>query len=542
MNAIIYARVSTDRQEEDRTIDSQVDALENHPSTAGKSISDSYLDDGVSGYTKALWDRPEGARLLEDAEAGKLKGYELLITRLNRLGRRAREIDEAIERLMAVGVTIFAVKEGHRFDNQTPMGRFTRQLFGSLAELDRNTIVDTMRDGMVRKARQGMLMPAYARFGYDWSEVDDSGHKKSGAHLVVNPNEAAVVELIFDKYPTMTNKQLVLWLNEQGYRRPVKSPKLRQKYQREERLFDSKMLSDIIKDHLYTGTVVWGKTTRDTSRQAEQFQHHFPDLQIVTFGSFNQANAIKAERKRVPSKSQGSPYMFSGLVRCPKCGGKTVGKRQWHEQYNYRETLRYSCRAYHNNGRIACTGWSAYEQTVKKAVVTFLADLLDNKLQWRAHLKEAAQEMQRDTAGDRAQQLQATIAQAHHDLKKVQEGFMQGIFTSEESRYRTLEAREKVEKAERALEGLEEAGCIKNELTAAMAALDMPMAQFLDELPASGLTQLCRAVFQHFTIRTSGVAQRRAAIIEAYELSPMVKQALLDSVHNEPNTPALEMV
>lgn len=542
MNAVIYGRVSTDRQEEDRTIESQMDAIRHHPSTSGKDITDVYADDGVSGYSKALWDRPEGKRLLADAEEGKLDGYELLVTRLNRLGRRAREIDEAIDRLMVAGVTIFAVKEGHRFDNQTPMGKFTRQLFGSLAELDRNTIVDTMRDGMVRKARQGMLMPAYARFGYDWSEVDDSGHKKPGAHLVVNPDEAEVVGLIFEKYPTMTNKQLVLWLNEQGYRRPVKSPKLREKYQREERLFDAKMLSDIIKDHLYTGTVVWGKTTRDVTRKAEEFHHHFPELQIVTFESFNQANAIKAERKRVPSKSQGSPYIFSGLVRCPKCGGKTVGKRQWHQEYDYQETRRYQCRAYHINGRIACSGWSAYEQTVKKAVVAFLADLLDNKLQWRSHLEEAAQELQRDTAGDRVQKLQANIAQANHDLTKVQEGYIQGIFTSEESRQRSMEARERAEKAEQALDGLSEAVDVKNELTAAMAVLDMPMEQFLEELPSSGLAQLCRAVFQSFSIKTSGVAQRRTAVIEAYELTPMVKQALLDSVHNEPNTPALEMV
>lgn len=56
-------------------------------------------------------------------------------------------------------------KEGHRFDNQTPIGKFTRQLFASLAELDRNTIVDTTKDGLVRKARNGDLMPTYVRLG-----------------------------------------------------------------------------------------------------------------------------------------------------------------------------------------------------------------------------------------------------------------------------------------------------------------------------------------------------------------------------------------
>ena len=542
MKAIIYARVSTERQEEDRTIESQLDAIRHHPSTNGKEITDVYSDDGVSGYTKALWDRPEGARLLEAAESGALEGFELLVTRLNRLGRRAREIDEAIERLLAAGVTIFAVKEGHRFDNQTPMGKFTRQLFASLAELDRNTIVDTTRDGMVRKARQGTLMPTYARLGYDWSEVDASGHKKPGAHLVVNEDEAALVRLIFDKFPTMTTNQLVLWLNKEGYRRPCKSPRLRQKYQRGSRMFDPKMLSDIIKDALYTGTVSWGKTTRDSSRVAEEFQHHCPEFQIVTFEAFNRANSAKKERRQVPSKSQGSPYIFSGLVRCPKCGGKTVGKRQWHSEYNYQETRRYECRAHHTMGKTACTGWVAYEQTVKKAALAFLVDLLDNKLQWRTHLEEAAQEMQRDHAGDRSQLLQGEVAQAQHVLAKVQEGFVLGIFTAEESRQRSMEAREKVEKAERALRDLSDAGEIRGELAQAMAMLNMPLETFLEGLPPDGLARLCRAVFQHFTVKASGVAQRRVAVIESYELTPMVKQALIESVHNESLTPALEMV
>ena len=173
MANILYARVSSNRQEEDGTVQSQLDAIRNHPSLRNAVIAKAYVDDGVSGYTRALWARPAGARLLADAEAGMWKGYDLQVTRLNRLGRRAREIEEAIDRLLECGVTVCSVKEGYRFDNQTSMGKFTRQLFASLAELDRNVIVETMRDGMVRKARQGELLPTYAYMGYEWSEVDE---------------------------------------------------------------------------------------------------------------------------------------------------------------------------------------------------------------------------------------------------------------------------------------------------------------------------------------------------------------------------------
>ena len=68
------------------------------------------------------------------------------------------------------------------------------------------------------------------------------------------------------------------------------------------------------------------------------------------------------------------------------------------------------------------------------------------------------------------------------------------------------------------------------------------MPDFLNELPSEALARLCRAVFQHFSIQTSGVAQRRTAEIVAYELTPMVKQALVDSFHNEPISPVFGMV
>ena len=85
-------------------------------------------------------------------------------------------------------------------------------------------------------------------------------------------------------------------------------------------------------------------------------------------------------------------------------------------------------------------------------------DLFDTKLQWREHLEETAREMQREHSGDRVQALKAEMDQANHEITKVQEGFVNGIFTTEEARTRTLEARERIERAERRLGELEGAG------------------------------------------------------------------------------------
>ncbi|MDP2726605.1 MAG: recombinase family protein, partial [Dehalococcoidia bacterium] len=337
-----------------------------------------------------------------------------------------------------------------------------RQLFASLAELDRNTIVETMRDGMVRKARHGQLLPTYARPGYDWNALDSEGRKAKGAHLVVNEKEAELVRLIFDKYPSMkTNHRLVLWLNGQGYRLPCKSVKLRKLYGRNERMFDSKALGDIIRNELYTGTISWGKKTNMQGQMPEEFRHHFPELQIVSFEVFNRCQAVMMERRKVPSKSQGSPYMFSGLVRCPICRGKTVGKRQWHSDYNYQETRRYKCRSYHIKGPTACKGWACDEQTIRKAVVPFLVDLLENRLKVMDSLEEAARLEQKQYAGDRGQALQAEIANAGRVIVKAQEGYEAEVYTAEQARARIYGARERKEKAERQLRDMEAVSEVK---------------------------------------------------------------------------------
>lgn len=544
---IVYARVSTDRQEEAGTIESQLDAISHHPLLQGREIAEIYSDDGVSGYFKPLWERPAGQRLLQDAESGKWRGHDLLTYSVKRLGRRSREVDEAIDKLMAAGIAVVCVQDGFRFDNQTPMLRFTRQLLGSLAELDRNVIVETSRTGMVRKAREGTLLPSYARLGYDWSKTDDRGFKMPGARLVVNESEAALVRTIFEKLPQMTTKRVVVWLNENGHRLPCKSPRLREKYGRTTRLFSAKAVTDIATDELYTGTVSWGKTTKMLGQKPEEFRHHFPELQIVTFEAFRKAQEALRDRRRVPSKSQGSPYIFSGLVRCPVCGGRTVGKRQWHAAFKGKpETRRYCCRAYEVHGKVACKGWNAFEQTIMKAVIPFLTDVLENKLAIRGHLRSAADEMQRESGGRNHQALQAQIVDAERMIRKTQEGYELDLYTGEEARLKILEARERKERAERQLAAVQETREMREELSRALKLLERPLGEFLESMEPLQLARLCRMVFKKFTIHAEGYGWERRAAMTSYEFTPMVQQALADSLsssfHIESTTPAFDMV
>src|SRR5215472_6572897 len=85
MRAAIYARVSTDRQGRDQTIDSQLDALRRWVSSQGYELKNEhvYIDEGCSG---ARLDRPALDRLRDAAREGEFD--VLAVYSPDRLARR----------------------------------------------------------------------------------------------------------------------------------------------------------------------------------------------------------------------------------------------------------------------------------------------------------------------------------------------------------------------------------------------------------------------------------------------------------------------
>jgi site-specific DNA recombinase len=136
-NVAIYMRVSTEDQADRGTIDAQRDFLRQFASLYQLPVVDEYSDDGVTG-TVSLRERPEGQRLLQDAEAGRFGC--VLVYRLTRLGRSLKALIEAHDMLTRHGVAIRSVTEP--FDTSTPIGTFLFQLLSSLAELDRAQVLD----------------------------------------------------------------------------------------------------------------------------------------------------------------------------------------------------------------------------------------------------------------------------------------------------------------------------------------------------------------------------------------------------------------
>jgi site-specific DNA recombinase len=532
--AVIYARVSSKKQEECRTIQTQLDFITHDPVVGVRfdllPPDRWYLDDGVSGSKKPLWERKAGKRLLAEAKSKERDFDVVLAYKFNRLGRKMVDTEQAITELLGDGLTIYDCKNQMNIDNRTATGVMVRQMMGIMAEFEVRNDAEAMRDGQERKARAGKLMPSYLRLGYDWSAVDERGKKAKGATMVVNPEEAKLVQLIFEMYQQWGQSRIAWWLNENGYRMPCKAPGQREKHGRSERLFCQEDITQIVSSPIYTGMVHWGRTTQVAGLTPTPYSYHVPELQIISFEDFNRVQRLMEQRRTVPSKSAGSPFAYSGLLRCPKCGGRTAGIRQWNSPYGAGvETRRYLCRAYHKSGKVACAGWVAYEQSITRAVIPFLVDLFENRM----GLKQAVEEEARYKAAEEHQtklsRLQGQLEAAQSQLKNVQSLTVQGLMTAEEAKPFIFEARETLERCKAQLVALEQRAELHKDLAADVAAVCADLQGALEGLPPVKLQSLVRQVFKSFSIGKRGTGRSQRTWVETYEFTDSMKDLLAAS-------------
>ncbi len=82
---------------------------------AGFQIDEVLADDGVSGISTKLCERPEGKRLYDKLRAGDV----LVVRWVDRLGRNYSDVTEVIREFMERGVIIKTVINGMVFDGAT---------------------------------------------------------------------------------------------------------------------------------------------------------------------------------------------------------------------------------------------------------------------------------------------------------------------------------------------------------------------------------------------------------------------------------------
>ncbi len=383
----LYARVSSERQADELTIQSQLSALKQRISDDQVTLDEELclLDDGYSGDTLL---RPALEQLRDVAYAGGID--RLYVHSPDRLARKYAYQVLLVEELDKHGVEVIFIN--HDLQNQTPEGNMLLQMQGVFAEYERAKIMERTRRGRRFAARQGRVsVLAHAPYGYRYvSKHDGDGEARYDIVL----EEASLLREMFTWVGVegLSLGQVVRRLAERGV--PTQSGKAH---------WDRATIRGILTNPAYTGSARYGKTRllpRNTPlRPARGWpkvprrvkvarptsldeQETIPVPALVSQDLFEAVSeTFENNRRRYREQKQGAGFLLSGLLVCHCCDSAYCGRRQ-RRAANSQPYVYYRCIGtdkYRRGGKTICHNKSVNGMRLEETVWTDVCSLLQDK-------------------------------------------------------------------------------------------------------------------------------------------------------------------
>ena len=308
MRVALYARVSTERQEKEQTIGSQLDALKARAATEGWVVEMTCTDEGYSG---ARLDRP-GLDRARDAAAGGLIDAVVALCP-DRLARNYVHQMIVLDELDRFGVSVVFLEGGPA---EGPQGRLMAQIQAAVAEFERTKIAERNRRGKLWRARQGSVVSGQVPFGYRKVAASDGLPPR----LVICEEEAAVVRQIFGWHVKegLSVRGIAIRLSESGVPTPKRRP----------RPWATSTLDRLLRQEAYYGTLYYNRRA-ELSPGRRPMREDRPKEEwvgvtvpaIVDIDTWTRSQSLHQRNARFSPRHVGTDcYLLRRLVRCGQCG------------------------------------------------------------------------------------------------------------------------------------------------------------------------------------------------------------------------------
>lgn len=213
-----YIRVSTaDQAQEDRTsLSQQENVVYGYAMTQGidRFGVQIYSDGGVTA-SLPLKDRPEGGRLLKDAQPGDT----IIASKMDRIFRSARDALETADYCKAQGINLVLFDMGPESVTGDGMSRMFFTMVAAFAEFERTRIRERMIQGKAAKAEKGGHIGGAPAYGF---RVIGEGRS---ATLEEHPAEQAVINIVRGELgPSFSSRTVLRKLKAKGYRSRTGKP------------------------------------------------------------------------------------------------------------------------------------------------------------------------------------------------------------------------------------------------------------------------------------------------------------------------------
>lgn len=285
MKAIIYARVSTEMQEEGRSLEFQIRKCEDFCKYNNYTVKE-VIQDVESGGN----DNREGFLKLQ--KEIKKKSFDVLVVyESSRISRITLTMLNFVLELQKSDIKFISISQSE-INTTTPTGMLFFQIFAVLADYERKQISMRVKSNKWARAKAGIWQGGNVPIGY----------KKIGKEIVIDEDTKEDVIGIFNTYlATKSLKETAKILG-----RNISSIKW------------------ILQNEFYIGNLMYGRKQNDintgivkVNKEIKIFKGNHPALiDEDIFREVQQQMLFKQRYTRIEDK-----YLFTGLIECI-CGGK----------------------------------------------------------------------------------------------------------------------------------------------------------------------------------------------------------------------------
>ena len=436
MNIAAYCRVSTDKEDQLNSLDTQKSFFEEYAQKHGHNLVRIYADEGLSGTKLKI--RKQFQQMLVDAESGLFQ--MVAVKDISRFARNTVDFLQSIRMLKALGVETQFITA-----SMTNMGdsEFVLTIFAALAQEESANTSKRIKFTKKINGEKGRIPNIV--YGYDKTKGDYFD-------LTINQREANIVREIYKMYVDegMGARRIAKELNKRGLRT------------KRGHNWSQEGVIRIVSNPLYTGKVINGKeevvdflTGKRTQKAEEEwFVVERPHLRIIDQEMFERAQECRLERSAMWKNCEGrhsGKHLFSSLIKCADCHKsfhRTV--RQYKNTY-----VRWVCVNRNLNGVEACGNRTTVdEDELIETLNQYFANVLNDKDGIIDQIVSEFKRVYNDRTGNehREKELRDKLANLNRMRQKYMDMYTNDLITMSELQANIGTMKDDVERIERELQ------------------------------------------------------------------------------------------
>ena len=248
------------------------------------------------------------------------------------------------------------------------------------------------------------------------------GYRSVNKELVVEPEEAEIVKLIFDRYiqDDGTLNGVAIWLNNNGYSRISKG---------EVKPFTYDFIVNVLDNPTYHGKINYFRRTnikgiRKNPKDAVEVDgiHEAIIDEDLWQQAREKREASSGRQEKVDEPDRVS--LLSGLIKCPACGNGLIATKNKHVNKNrgghYKTIHYYSCRYYRKSAGRTCEFKHTYNQAkIDSAVFEIVSNLAAHPAFEKAMAMAAGGDESVEAYEKRMKEIRKDLYHQEHEKNRV---------------------------------------------------------------------------------------------------------------------------